>query len=283
MNDDSLVIVSKEDHYIVKMSLDGQELIWKFGGSENKSWKEEGKLSDPMGIVIDQKDGSIYITNRGRNSVQIFSKDGKFIRELGGKFNETSVELSDPVGIDLDQEDICFGDRFILILDKFGKAFKVNALDSVVQIEVPSLFGSIKQIAYAYSRFYILNNNLLEYLARTNTFLDSTTFNYLNVKRIYYGFGHKLYFVACDINEEYLSVTDEFNYKDITELVTMNEDMERYLFPIIGYNFAYVVNTNNPNCFEESKEIERMKELLFKQLEYGHYCKNSFKDISILF
>ncbi|KAL9654035.1 hypothetical protein ABK040_011579 [Willaertia magna] len=120
----------------------------------------------------------------------------------------------------------------------------------------------------------------------TYAWYDSKTFSYLNINRIYSGFGRKLYLVACDIdnnNEEYLSVTDEFNYKDITELTgtTMNGDMERYLFPIMGYNFAYVVNTNNLNCFEESKEIERMKYLLFKLLQHGGYCKNSFKDISI--
>ncbi|KAL9645982.1 hypothetical protein ABK040_000422 [Willaertia magna] len=145
MNEDTIVMTCKKDQYVLKMSLDGQELIWKYGGSQNSGWKE-GQICDPVGVVVDQKDSSIYVVNRGRNSVQVFSKDGQLLRELGSKFQETSVKLTDPEGIDLDQDGnlviaSTYGQK-ILTYSKKGQLLKTFGTggkgDPLGQVNYPS-------------------------------------------------------------------------------------------------------------------------------------------------
>ncbi|KAL9648990.1 hypothetical protein ABK040_008369 [Willaertia magna] len=53
-NEDTIVMTCMEDQYIVKMSLDGQELIWRVGG--NGGGLKEGEIYDPIGVVVDQRD-----------------------------------------------------------------------------------------------------------------------------------------------------------------------------------------------------------------------------------
>jgi DNA-binding beta-propeller fold protein YncE len=41
-----------------------------------------GQFSGPSGIVIDSSSGHVFVTDRGNNHIQIFTKDGQFVRVI---------------------------------------------------------------------------------------------------------------------------------------------------------------------------------------------------------
>jgi len=60
----------------------------------------DGKLSNPHGVCIDNRNGNVLITDKGNNRVQIFDKDGKFLHKFG-KQGLNPGELDKPMGIGL--------------------------------------------------------------------------------------------------------------------------------------------------------------------------------------
>jgi DNA-binding beta-propeller fold protein YncE len=57
------------------------ETITPFIGNPDQADKGDAGLNEPQGVAVD-KDGNIYVADRGNNRVAVFSKGGKFLHEL---------------------------------------------------------------------------------------------------------------------------------------------------------------------------------------------------------
>ena len=64
---------------MVRFSKDGK-FIQQWGGGVGSESAEQGRFNDPHDINIDSK-GQIYVADRGNCRVQVFDKDGKFIKQ----------------------------------------------------------------------------------------------------------------------------------------------------------------------------------------------------------
>ena len=113
-NDDTILISSKEDSSVVKVSLDGQELFWKFGGG--KSF-EEDKLYEPQGICVDPVDSCVYVCCEKR--ICVISKDGKYLRAIGQNNGKGPVEFDFARGLDMDK------DGNLLVTEVFGQRVRI--------------------------------------------------------------------------------------------------------------------------------------------------------------
>ena len=54
-------------------------LLFRFG----KAGKADGEFQQISGVSVDN-DGNIYVLDEGREKVQVFDKDGKFLSQFGG-------------------------------------------------------------------------------------------------------------------------------------------------------------------------------------------------------
>ncbi|MDA1313233.1 MAG: peptidyl-alpha-hydroxyglycine alpha-amidating lyase family protein [Acidobacteria bacterium] len=70
-----------------------------------REWGTEGsapgQFVDPHGLALDP-DGNVYVADRGNSRIQVFTKDGKFIKEWKSK------ELGRPWGLDIDSKPFLF-------------------------------------------------------------------------------------------------------------------------------------------------------------------------------
>ena len=73
-----------------------------------RDWGTEGaapgQFVDPHGLTLDEA-GNVYVADRGNSRIQIFTKDGKFIKQW------KSDELGRPWGLDISS------DRFLFVAD----------------------------------------------------------------------------------------------------------------------------------------------------------------------
>ena len=71
---DNSMIVSCNDNYIYKYSISSKQQVWKAGG---KGQSEEN-LDFPLGIVVDESDGSIFVCDTRNHRIQIYDATGEF-------------------------------------------------------------------------------------------------------------------------------------------------------------------------------------------------------------
>jgi DNA-binding beta-propeller fold protein YncE len=73
------VFVVDSKHALVKVFDPEGRFLRKFGGFSS-SRKEQGLLSMPTGIWLDERNDIVYIADTGNSRIQAFQKDGKFLR-----------------------------------------------------------------------------------------------------------------------------------------------------------------------------------------------------------
>lgn len=97
-----IIIIS--DHYLLELKVVGNsfEAIRTFG----KRGTGEADFEDPEGLSIDRSNGDVYATDEDHRRVKVFSKDGKFLRNIP---------------VEHDPEGVCvFEDRIYVTMSKAG-------------------------------------------------------------------------------------------------------------------------------------------------------------------
>jgi sugar lactone lactonase YvrE len=90
------VFVVDSKHALVKVfDLDGR-FIRKFGGLSSPQ-KEPGRLNMPAGICCDGKNGLVYVADTGNSRLQVFDRNGKFLRFV----EAPDMEFKTPQGLAL--------------------------------------------------------------------------------------------------------------------------------------------------------------------------------------
>ncbi|KAL9655485.1 hypothetical protein ABK040_002153, partial [Willaertia magna] len=95
---------------------------------------------------------------------------------------------------------------------------------------------------------------------------------------LFSGISEKQYFTTTTGNIYSLFVSGQF--KSLNNLNSENVFKEKYIYPIGGFNFTYVIVSNTPlfGAGYIKKETERMFKLLIEQLtEKQTFCDISFK------
>ncbi|HTH29880.1 MAG TPA: peptidyl-alpha-hydroxyglycine alpha-amidating lyase family protein [Lacibacter sp.] len=106
---------------VVKFSADGKYLFqWGTAGSD------EGEFDIPHGITLD-KDENVYVADRQNNRIQVFDKNGTFLRVLK---NKDSVPQLPSVAIDSAQHIYAIDFDYIVTTDIGNKGSKVFQYDS---------------------------------------------------------------------------------------------------------------------------------------------------------
>lgn len=78
---------------MVRFSKDGK-FIQQWGGGVGSESAEPGRFNDPHNITIDSQ-GQIYVADRGNCRVQVFDKEGKFIKQWTQFGKASSVFIDD--------------------------------------------------------------------------------------------------------------------------------------------------------------------------------------------
>lgn len=91
--------VDIKDHMIKIYSLHNYELLKTIGG---RGIGEKGVFNFPTNITLD-KDGNLYVVDTGNFRIQVFNKEGKYLREFG-RIGDTPGSFARPKGIALDSE-----------------------------------------------------------------------------------------------------------------------------------------------------------------------------------
>lgn len=97
-----IIIIS--DHYLLELKVVGStfEAVRRFG----QRGKGEEDFEDPEGISVDRSNGDVYATDEDFRRVKVFSKEGKFLRNLP---------------MEHDPEAVCvFEDRVYVTMSKAG-------------------------------------------------------------------------------------------------------------------------------------------------------------------
>ncbi len=100
----------KDEHRVVKFDKNGKVLM-TFGKQSSK----KGEFNYPNGIAVD-KAGDIYVVDSNNSRVQIFNKNGKFLRTFSGT---AAGALTHPMGIDVSRTDE------IHVVESFGHDIQV--------------------------------------------------------------------------------------------------------------------------------------------------------------
>jgi DNA-binding beta-propeller fold protein YncE len=74
-----IYIVSEEEGHVYVYS-DDKKFLFKFGEKGGSS----GKLSRPVAVGIDNRNGTIYVVDYMRHTISAYDKDGKYLFEFGG-------------------------------------------------------------------------------------------------------------------------------------------------------------------------------------------------------
>ncbi len=95
-----LYIIDSKKHRVNAYSLDDYKLIRAIG---SRGLDEEGKFNFPTNGAVDSK-GNLYVVDTGNFRVQVFDRNGKYLRSLG-KLGDVPGALARPKGIAVDSED----------------------------------------------------------------------------------------------------------------------------------------------------------------------------------
>lgn len=74
-----------------------------FGEGGEQGSSDPGKIKKPEAAKVSPKDGNVYVVDLGNHRIQIFDKDGKFIRTFGKKGTGPG-EFARPAGLSFDKE-----------------------------------------------------------------------------------------------------------------------------------------------------------------------------------
>ena len=74
-----IYIVSEEEGHVYVYSND-KKFLFKFGEKGGST----GKLSRPLAVGIDNRNGTIYVVDYMRHTISAYDKDGKYLFEFGG-------------------------------------------------------------------------------------------------------------------------------------------------------------------------------------------------------
>ncbi|GMR04854.1 MAG: 6-bladed beta-propeller [Thermodesulfobacteriota bacterium] len=95
---DRLYVVDTHLHNVQAFSLKTLKHVMTIGSRGS----EEASFNYPSNVAVDKK-GNIYVVDTMNARVQIFDKDGRFIRSFG-RFGDVAGEFARPKGIALDSE-----------------------------------------------------------------------------------------------------------------------------------------------------------------------------------
>jgi DNA-binding beta-propeller fold protein YncE len=93
-----IYVVDTHSHHIAVLDLESGEVIKNIG----KRGKEEGEFNFPSQITVDPA-GNVYVVDTMNGRVQIFDKEGRFMRAFG-KLGDGPGMFARPKGIALDSE-----------------------------------------------------------------------------------------------------------------------------------------------------------------------------------
>ncbi len=97
--DKRLYVVDVLDHRVKVYSLENGKFLFSFG----KRGKEDGEFNFPTNIAVDRRNGHVAVVDTMNFRVQIFDKDGNFIRRFG-KLGIVPGTFARPKGIGIDSE-----------------------------------------------------------------------------------------------------------------------------------------------------------------------------------
>ncbi|OLS37843.1 6-bladed beta-propeller [Bacillus sp. MRMR6] len=137
--EEKIYVTDIEKNKIFVFNLKGEKLN-EFG----QAGLENGQLRAPNAIAVD-KDGNIYVSDTGNQRIQIFDKDGQFVRAINGsKDGVGSSTLVNPRGIAVDTRGIVYIvnnlSHFVYGFDKNGeKVFEFGGMgDQNEQFYLPN-------------------------------------------------------------------------------------------------------------------------------------------------
>lgn len=93
-----LYVVDTHNHHVQAFALDTLEFEKIIGGRS----KEEGGFNFPSHITVDNE-GALYVTDTMNARIQIFDKEGRFLRSFG-QFGDVPGMFARPKGVEVDSE-----------------------------------------------------------------------------------------------------------------------------------------------------------------------------------
>lgn len=92
-------VVDSKKHRVNVYSLDGYAALGVIG---SRGIDKEGRFNFPTNAAVDSR-GNLYVADTGNFRVQVFDKNGKFVRSIG-KLGVTAGSFARPKGIAVDSE-----------------------------------------------------------------------------------------------------------------------------------------------------------------------------------
>jgi DNA-binding beta-propeller fold protein YncE len=115
-------VSDKELHKIVKM----RDVPNEF--SRLTDWGSEGtgpgEFRSPSGVALD-KDGNVFVADTGNNRIQKFTKDGKYITQIGNGVGSADGQLNAPQGVAVDK------DGYVYVVDTGNNRIQRFRLETV--------------------------------------------------------------------------------------------------------------------------------------------------------
>ncbi|XP_070547168.1 tripartite motif-containing protein 3-like [Ptychodera flava] len=116
------IAVSKDNHYFVTDFQSQDVFICDSDGRLVKYFQTKS-LADPMGIAINTTTNIVYVANKGKHTVSMFTSDGDYIKSFDQKVPENS-QLLNPYGIAVDHKwNVVVSDRSQHRIQVFDASF----------------------------------------------------------------------------------------------------------------------------------------------------------------
>ena len=98
---DRIYVGDSQTHNVHVYDRQDRKLLFDIPGAEDaKDFKQ--RLFQPDNIALGQ-DGRLYVSDVGANRVQVYDRDGKFIRTVGG-YGDNPGEFARPKGVAVDRQ-----------------------------------------------------------------------------------------------------------------------------------------------------------------------------------
>jgi len=94
-----LYVVDTKAHHVKAFDIATKELLFTIG----KRGKEDGEFNFPTNLSVDRRNNNIVVCDTQNFRIQIFNKDGKFIRRFG-KIGDKPGMFARPKGVSVDTE-----------------------------------------------------------------------------------------------------------------------------------------------------------------------------------
>lgn len=236
-----IYIADTNNHRIQIFNNDG--IFLKSFGQKSTKVKSSGAKPEtflnPKDLVFNSKD-ELFVLDYGNRRIQIFNRDGKFLREIGGVLD--AVRFIDPVDLDIDEKNYLYvadrGAHSVYVFDAEGQM--VQEFGSLGT--GPSCFPKLSAVSGSGGKIYVSNYEDE----------DVKVFQFLP---------------AMPSQEEYLFLTRTSNILDMDQATDeIRKAMSRKLtMASIKKEFVEMLNVTEED-FIKSAEIESENELLNGQL-----------------